>query len=214
MRILGIDEAGRGPVLGPLVIAGVLCEDQEMLRSLGVRDSKKVTPQRRRGLAQEIERLAEVKVLRISAAELDSAMDDASLNIVEARNFAKLISDMAPDEAIVDCADTSERRFRAQVLRHLGYEIPLTVEHRADERYPVVSAASIVAKVKRDEEMTSISKELGPAGSGYAHDPQTIAFLEAYLRDHQEMPPHVRKRWKTSQRLMSRLKLRKLSEWD
>lgn len=214
MRILGIDEAGRGPVLGPLVIAGVLCEDQEPLRSLGVRDSKKVTPPRRRGLAQEIERLAEVKVLRMSAAELDLARDDASLNLVEARKFAELIRDMAPDEAIVDCADTSERRFRAQILQHLGYEVPLTVEHRADDKYPVVSAASIVAKVRRDAEMARISEELGPIGSGYAHDPQTIAFLEAYLRDHQEMPPHVRQSWKTSQRLLSRLKTRKLSEWD
>ncbi len=214
MRILGIDEAGRGPVLGPLVVAGVLCEDQEPLRSLGVRDSKKVTPQRRRGLAQEIERLAEVRVLKIPAAELDSAMDEASLNVVEARCFAKLISDLAPDEAIVDCADTSEKRFRAHILRHLGYDLPLRVEHRADDRYPVVSAASIVAKVERDEEMARISKELGPVGSGYAHDLQTIAFLEAYMSDYGDMPPHVRKRWRTSQRLMSRLKLRKLSEWD
>ncbi len=201
--------------MGPLVVAGVLCDDQDKLRRLGVRDSKKLTPQRRRGLDLEIRRIAEVRALSVGASELDSAMDDASLNVLEAGYFAQLIREMAPDEAIVDCADTSQRRFKTQVLRHLGFELPILSEHRADDRYPVVSAASIVAKVKRDEEMRHISEKLGqPVGSGYAHDPQTVSFLKRYIMEEGRMPPHVRKGWKTSKRLISDLKLRKLSEWD
>ncbi len=215
MRIMGIDEAGRGPVMGPLVIAGVICENQQELKALGVQDSKRLSPQRRRGLALEIQRVAETKVLVVGAAELDSALDDVSLNLLEARYFAQLVGEMAPDEVIVDCADTSERRFRTLVLRHVGYELPMRAEHRADDKYPVVSAASIVAKVKRDEEMKRIGAELGGSvGSGYPHDPETIAFLEAWVRVHREMPPHVRTSWKTSRDLMSRLELRKLSEWE
>ncbi len=215
MRSLGIDEAGRGPVLGPLVIAGVLCDDQDDLKALGVKDSKKLSPQRRRGLAQEIQEVATCKVLLISAAELDEAMDDVSLNLLEARYFSEVIRDLAPDEAFVDCCDTSRRRFKRELLRHLGYNLPVRVEHGADERYPVVSAASIVAKVRRDGEMTRIAEEFGrPIGSGYAHDPRTVAFLEEHLRTHGEMPAHTRRAWKTSRRLLSKARLRRLTEWD
>ncbi len=215
MRYLGIDEAGRGPVLGPLVIAGVMCEDQEELRVLGVRDSKKLSPQRRMGLAGEIRTAAECRVLVISAAELDTRMDSASLNLLEASYFAEIMRDLAPDEVWVDCCDTSENRFKNQILKHLGYELTVNVEHRADERYPVVSAASIVAKVRRDEEMRLIGEELGQSvGSGYAHDPQTQAFLEQWVGTHGEMPPHARRGWRTSKRILARLRTRKLTDWE
>ncbi len=215
MRCLGIDEAGRGPVLGPLVVAGVLCNGQEDLRALGVKDSKRLSPQRRMGLAQEIQEVAECKVLIISAADLDRAMDAASLNALEAEYFAEIIHDLAPDEVWVDCCDTSEARFRNRILRHLGHEIPLHVEHGADERYPVVSAASIVAKVTRDEEMRRIGREIGqPVGSGYAHDPRTIAFMKGWLRGHGKVPPHARRAWRTSKKLLAKAKLRKLTEWE
>jgi ribonuclease HII len=215
MRILGIDEAGRGPVLGPLVVAGVLCEDQEVLRRLGVRDSKKLSPQRRRGLAEEIRRVAEFRLHVTSASELDEAMERVSLNRLEARLFAEIIREFSPDEAYLDCCDTSESRFRQMVLRHVGYEIPLHVEHGADEKHPVVSAASILAKVRRDEEMSRIGEELGyPIGSGYAHDPLTTAFLERWVRVHGQMPRHARLSWKTSKDLLSRARLRKLTEWE
>ncbi len=215
MRILGIDEAGRGPVLGPLVVAGVLCEDQEDLRGLGVRDSKQLTPSRREALAVEIARVATSRVLRITAAELDVSMEEVSLNRVEARAFAEVIRDLAPDEVIVDCCDTDEARFGARVLRDLGYDLPLRAEHKADQNHPVVSAASIVAKVARDEEVRRIGFELGqPVGSGYAHDPNTRAFLKQWLTVHGEMPPYTRLAWKTSQGLLSEAKLGKLEAWE
>lgn len=215
MRILGIDEAGRGPVLGPLVVAGVLCEDQEVLRQLGVRDSKRLSPQRRRGLAEAVQSVAECRVHVISAGELDDAMGEASLNSLEARVFADVIAEMCPDEIYVDCCDTSVSRFRRLILRRLGYDLPLHAEHGADDRYPVVAAASIVAKARRDEEMARIEADIGqPIGSGYAHDPQTVAFLEGYVRRHGHMPPYARKKWRTSKALLSRAQTRRLTEWE
>lgn len=201
--------------MGPMVLAGVLHTDQEVLRRLGVRDSKKLTPQRRMGLAEEIRSVAECKERVVSAAELDDAMGEASLNQLEARYFADIIRDLSPEEVYVDCCDTSPARFERAILRHLGYDLSLRVEHGADERYPIVSAASIIAKVRRDEEMKRIGEEIGqPVGSGYAHDPQTLAFLKGWLKNHKEMPSHVRMSWRTSQRLLSRARLRKLTEWD
>lgn len=215
MRLLGIDEAGRGPVLGPMVVAGVVAEDQQTLRSLGVRDSKRLTPKRRTALAREIMDRAECRVLVIPALELDLRMESMTLNQVEVESFADLIRSLAPDEAWVDCCDPSETRFRRAILRELGYELPLRAEHKADERYPVVSAASIVAKVRRDEEVSRIQEELGlPVGSGYAHDPQTRSFMRAWLEERGEIPPHTRRAWRTSKDLLSQAWLRNLKEWE
>lgn len=215
MRILGIDEAGRGPVLGPLIVAGVVCEDQAVLRALGVRDSKQLTPSRRTVLASEIGKVASVRLRRISAAELDASMEEESLNRLEARVFADIIRELAPEEAVVDCCDTDEGRFGTRILRDLGYELPLRVEHKADENHPVVSAASIVAKVARDEEVRRIGEELGaPVGSGYAHDPTTRTFLKQWVALHGEVPPHARRGWKTSRSLISMAHMGKLSDWE
>ena len=215
MRIMGIDEAGRGPVLGPLVVAGVVCEDQEVLRALGVRDSKLLTPDRRLALAGEIERVATSRIRHISAAELDASMEEESLNRIEARVFADVIRDLAPEEVVVDACDPDEGRFGTHILRHLGYDLPLIAEHKADQNHPVVSAASIVAKVSRDAEVRRIGRELGESvGSGYAHDPETRAFLKRWVAVHGEMPPHARLAWKTSQSLLSMAQMGKLSDWE
>jgi ribonuclease HII len=215
LRILGIDEAGRGPVLGPLVVAGVLCEDQEDLRELGVRDSKVLAPERRTALAAEIEKVATSRVRRITAAELDVSMADESLNQVEAHAFADVIRELAPDEVIVDACDPNEDRFGAHILRDLGYDLPMRAEHKADQNYPVVSAASIVAKVARDADVDRIARELGQhVGSGYAHDPDTRVFLKEWVAAHGEMPPYTRLGWKTSQSLLAMARTGKLTDWE
>lgn len=215
MRVLGIDEAGRGPVLGPLVVAGVLTEEPQALRTLGVRDSKRLSPPRRRGLAEEIRRVARWQVLTISAEEVDAGMEEGSLNLLEAHAFARLIRDLAPAEAVVDCCDPVEERFRRTLLRLVGYDLPLRAEHGADGRHPVVAAASILAKVERDAAVARIEAEVGrPVGSGYAHDPVTVAFVEDWIAAHGSPPPHVRRRWKTTRRLLSRAGVRRLTEWE
>lgn len=204
--ICGVDEAGRGPVLGPLVVAAVCVRDQRWLKALGVRDSKRLSPQRREQLAVEIRRKASDEVIIIPAHVLDSLRADRSLNILEAEVFAAAIARFSPRSAYVDAADVSEENFRRAIERCLPTPCRLVSEHYADDTYPVVSAAGILAKVTRDREIRRIEADLGQRiGSGYCHDPTTLEFLRSWLRKHGQPPPHCRTSWETTRRLLSEL---------
>ena len=211
--ICGVDEAGRGPVLGPLVVAGVKVKDDSGLVKLGVKDSKKLSPRTRERLATEITKLAEYSVEVVPAEDLDQLMDLMTINHVEAKIFASVIEKLRPETAYVDSADTNESSFSSMIEKELSFEPEIICRHKADEMYPVVSAASILAKVRRDEEVRLIKEELGEEiGSGYPSDRVTIAFIESWIKRHGELPPHTRKAWKTSKRLLSMSKMRKLDE--
>ncbi|MEM2869489.1 MAG: ribonuclease HII [Thermoplasmata archaeon] len=223
-ELIGVDEAGRGPVLGPLVIVGVRIRDDRTLRELGVRDSKLCTPETRRRLGAGIRRLCEdVVVRKIPAEEIDSYRDRGSLNELEAEVFADVIKALltsrlpagrAPSgvRVFVDAVDTDAHQFGLRVLHHLGLRIELVSEHRADVKYPVVSAASILAKLIRDEEMEKISREAGEdAGSGYPADPVTIAYIKKYFETTGTLPPHTRTSWETVRKLVRQE--RKLDEF-
>lgn len=202
--ICGVDEAGRGPVIGPLVVAGVLVDEEGLGRlvEMGVRDSKRHTPVQRERLYREITAAFRWRVLKIEPDELDSLMARSSLNEIEADAFASVIEGLAPETAYVDAADISCSSFASQILERLERRPQrLVVEHRADERYPVVSAASIVAKVERDREIKRLHTVYGDFGSGYPSDEKTLHFLERYFREHRQLPVCARKRWKTAQRV-------------
>ncbi|MGQ9581941.1 MAG: ribonuclease HII [Thermoplasmatota archaeon] len=216
-HLIGVDEAGRGPVLGPLVVAGVSIPDDEPLRQLGVRDSKLCTPATRRRLGPRIRELCEQVVVKsIPPEQIDSYRARGSLNELEAETFAEVIRGLLTASlpggpgrvdalAFVDAVDTDAQEFREKVLRHLGFRVELVSEHRADERYPVVSAASILAKLARDEEMERISREAGEdVGSGYPSDPVTVAYLERAIRACGAPPPHTRATWETVRKLLRR----------
>lgn len=196
--ICGVDEAGRGPVIGPLVVAGISVDSDEPLKKLGVRDSKKLSPIRREELELKIKEITEFDIVVLPAAEIDLLREEMTLNRIEAKLFASVIEHLKPSTAYVDSADADEKRFGDLILREL-VEKPLIVsKHKADEEYPVVSAASIVAKVRRDYEVKKIENEIGEAiGSGYPSDPTTIAFIERWLREKGELPPHTRSSWRT-----------------
>jgi len=209
--ICGIDEAGRGPVLGPLVIAGVAVESDVPFRQLGVRDSKKLSPERREALAPEIERIGRCHLIVIPADEIDTARAKMSLNDFEARMFATIISELRPVTAYVDAADVDEIEFKRAILRELDCDVEIVSQHEADDLFPVVGAASILAKVRRDAEMRTLAQKIGePLGSGYPHDPVTIAFLEKWIREKGALPPHTRASWDTARRLLADAKIRKL----
>ena len=197
--ILGIDEAGRGPVIGPLVIAGVMVDEEGLKRliGLGVKDSKKLSPLQRNELYQGIIGFAATHVVKIQAKELDRLMVRKGLNEIEAKHFAEIIEKTAPIKAYVDAADVSPRNFELMIRGHLKALPALVVEHKADERYPVVSAASIVAKVERDREISALHKIYGDFGSGYPSDPKTNAFLNTCFQKNRSFPECVRKKWKT-----------------
>jgi len=212
--ICGIDEAGRGPVVGPLVVAGVLVESDVPLRRLDVRDSKKLSPERREVLAPEIRKVCRFEVLVIPALEIDAMRAKMSLNDFEAKLFATIIGRLKPEVAYVDSADVNEFDFRRSIATHLDFDLEIVSKHEADDLFPVVSAASILAKVTRDAEMWKIEEELGAKiGSGYSHDVETIAFLTKWLAEKGTLPPHTRVSWDTSKRLLSAAATRKLDEF-
>lgn len=212
--IAGVDEAGRGPVIGPMVVAGVALESDAPLRQLNVRDSKKLAPQRREALAPEIEKLCRHEVLVVPAGDIDAMRSEMTLNDFEAKLFATIIERLRPEVAYVDSADVDEFEFRRAIQRELPFECEIVSKHQADDLFPVVSAASILAKVRRDAEMRKIEAELHERiGSGYSHDEETIAFLERWIREKGGLPPHTRASWDTAKRLLAQVQSRKLDEF-
>lgn len=212
--ICGVDEAGRGPVLGPLVVAGVMVDSDVPLRHLNVRDSKKLSPERRELLAPEIEKVARCEVVVVTAADIDVMRAQMSLNAFEAQLFARIVETLHPETAYLDAVDVDEIEFKRDILKLIPFEVEIVSQHEADDLFPVVSAASIVAKVRRDAEMRRIEAELGqPIGSGYPSDPVTIAFLEKWIKEKGSPPPHTRLTWDTTRRLLAESKTRKLDEY-
>jgi len=208
IRIAGVDEAGRGAVIGPLVIAGVLMEDKDLprLRDMGVKDSKRLSPDRREQLAREIRKLAiEWLVAELSPEEIDDVVKTGRklhrLNRLEARKMANVIEALKPDVAYVDASDVLARRFGHHIAEELSFELQIVSEHKADEKYPIVSAASIIAKVERDSAISSLRERHGNIGCGYPTDPQTLKFLENWINEFGSYPDFVRKSWKPAKRL-------------
>ena len=208
MLIAGVDEAGRGCVIGPLVIAGYLIKEVNipLLIQLGVRDSKLLSPKKRENLSAEIMRIAEKHyIVKLSPSEIDHAVESKrklhKLNRLEAQAMAHIISMLKPDQAYVDAADVVEDRFKHHIQEALTVKTNITSKHKADRIYPVVSAASIIAKVERDSEIAVLRGAYGDFGSGYLTDQKTTCFLRQWLQTHDKYPDCVRKSWKPAKRV-------------
>ncbi len=187
MFTCGIDEAGRGPVIGPLVIAGVLAneEQEQKLVDLGVKDSKLLTPIQRERMFDKIKDIVEkYEIIIVDPKEIDDAVnrkDNLNLNWLEAIKSAEIINKLKPDKAIVDCPSTAVEKYAAYLQQKLKVKTKLIAEHKADVTYPIVSAASILAKVTRDDKIQELKKKYKVEfGSGYMSDSMTQAFLSRY----------------------------------
>jgi ribonuclease HII len=215
----GVDEAGRGPVIGPLVIAIVTIADTTSLNNLSIKDSKKCSPSQRERLKQSIEQVADqTNVLVVSASDIDTMRKTMTLNQLEVYAFSKLISQAKPDICYVDSADVNANRFAENIHEQLTYDPKIISQHKADSLYPIVSAASIIAKTTRDEMISKIEKELSkslnlPLGSGYPADPITQKFLQTWLKQYGTLPPNIRLSWKTAQTLINQSKTKSLDEY-
>jgi len=215
--LLGIDEAGKGPVIGPLVIAGVLIseENEEKLKKLGIKDSKELSPEKRKKFFEEIKNLSEdFVVLKISAGELNREMDTKSLNEIEIGRIAQIINSfwMKRPKVYIDALEANTKKFKEKILSRLkDKKIEIIAENNADKTYPVVSAASIIAKVTRDSEIKKLHKKYGFFGSGYPSDERTIEFLEKL--DREVYNKIVRLKWETSKNILKNKKQRKLLEF-
>jgi ribonuclease HII len=213
MLIAGVDDAGRGSVIGPLVIAGVLIRKEDLLRlvCLGVKDSKLLSPKRRVQLAKEIKKTA-VKwhAIDLSTSEIDKVVETGRklrrLNHLEAKTMAQVIAVLKPDVAYVDASDVLAERFKQQILENLPFRVQIISEHKADAKYPIVSAASILAKVERDKAIQELKEKHGDFGSGYITDPKTVSFLEDWIKKFGTYPEFVRKSWKPAKRIKKNMK--------
>jgi len=215
LKVCGIDEAGRGAVIGPMVVAGVLIEQSKTgdLIEIGVKDSKKLTPGTRAELSKLIRDIAEdIEIVVLDALTIDSSTRRkraGGLNELEARIFAKIINRLKPDAAYIDLPSTKYSEFRALIEDRLTHKCSLILEHKADEKYPIVSAASIVAKHERDRLIEELKSKLGDFGSGYPSDSKTRRFLMELMRSRGIDNPYIRSSWRT----LTKIAQRKLDEF-
>ena len=202
----GVDEAGKGPVLGSMFAAAVLASPDAIPDA--VADSKTLSPERREALAATVREddriaigVAEIPVERIDAPETDMntlTVEAQAEALAEAGKSSGLADPEAGLTGIVDAGDTDAARFGRRVADAVPFEVEIRAEHGADETYPIVSAASIVAKVERDAHVSRLSDEYGDVGSGYPSDPTTREFLSTYVEECGELPPVARESWQTS----------------
>jgi ribonuclease HII len=215
--ISGIDEAGKGPVLGPMCVAGVMVEEKKLdeLVDLGVKDSKKLSAKHREVLATDIKKLAnKYFILEVSPNRIDDLRKVMTMNEIMVLCFSDVLEELRPRHAFLDAADVNATRFGDNVGKKYARVIDITSEHKADDKYPVVSAASILAKVERDALVKQLEENAGvEIGSGYPADPKTMQFLEKYVKEHGSLPDFARSSWETSRNLLERYEQRTLFEY-
>ena len=206
--ISGIDEAGKGPVLGPMCVAGVLMHETEIdaLSRMGVRDSKQLNTKRREALAEDIKKIADKYfILEVSPFQIDELRKIMTMNEIMVLCYTKVLEELRPRHAFVDAADVIAERFGDNLRMKYSGDIMITSEHKADEKYPIVSAASIIAKVQRDLLVKQLGQKTGAdIGSGYPADPKTIRFLEGWVQEHGLLPEFARSSWETSRRILGK----------
>lgn len=204
----GVDEAGKGPALGSMFAAAVHCEDSATLPD-GIRDSKRLSPERREELAATLradDRIA-VGVAEITPARIDDPETDMNSLAVaaHAESIEGTVADLERDDTenglisgLCDACDTDADRFARRVADACSLEgLAVDAHHGADDDSPLVGAASIIAKVERDAHMAAFTDEYGPVGSGYPGDSTTREFLASYVDEHRELPPFARESWST-----------------
>ncbi len=222
LYLIGIDEAGRGPVIGPMVMACVVVREDKVgnLVEIGVRDSKQLTRSRREAIFSVLREVVEYITYRVVPPDvIDSAVEGKcarNLNDLEARVCSELIVDCLSRFSFsevryiyVDSPDPIPHRYASLVRKYLlerGVEgnVNIVADNHAESKYVVVAAASIIAKVLRDREIDELKRIYGDFGSGYVTDPKTISFLENYVRRFGELPPCARKSWSTARKVLSR----------
>jgi ribonuclease HII len=212
MKLLGIDDAGRGPVLGPMILAGILIEEPEEsgIKAMGAKDSKLLTPLKRKQIKDQLTSKFQHHTELSTPEEIDNS---SNLNYLEAIKSAKIINHLTKNlqekvHVIIDCPSTNIQSWSNDVEKLLNNpkNITLSCEHKADFNHPVVSAASIIAKEKREDEIYKLKLQLKTDfGSGYPADPKTIEFIQKNFNN--EKYKHIiRFSWNTVKKLVKEKK--------
>ena len=205
MLLLGADEAGKGPVIGSMFVAGLVIEEDRLfdLAGFGVRDSKLLAPARREVLAKKISAIAtDQYILEVKPQMIDELREVMTMNEIMVRSFSSVVARLHADRAMLDAADVNAERFACRVKAASKTSMEVRAEHKADQHYQVVSAASILAKVRRDASMRELEEAMHcKIGSGYPHDQDTLDFLSRWVKEKHELPPCARHSWKTAERI-------------
>ena len=220
----GIDEAGRGSIIGPLVIASVTADKKTINKfsRIGVKDSKKLSAKNREVFSKIIiDESENVIISKLSEKRIDKAVKlrkkylknknfvtnnkIIGVNELEARSMSKMINNLNSHSVYVDSCDVKPERFKERIENHMNSNMKIYSSHKADEKYVIVAAASIVAKYTRDKEIFRLGKKFGEMGSGYPSDPLTRIFLQKWLKKNKTMPDFTRKSWKTWENLQPKI---------
>jgi ribonuclease HII len=207
MLILGIDDAGRGPVIGPMVLAGCLIDSkiENELKKFGVKDSKQLTQKRREFLEAKIKEMAETFEITLAyPEEIDGKNKEGiNLNALEAIKMAEVINKINKGygkiNVVVDCPSVGIEKWKDFLKTKIDNlsNLEVVCEHKADVNHVAVSAASILAKCVREKEMVKLKEKYGnEIGSGYCSDPLTTKFLEEHIQTH-DTKGIFRKSWST-----------------
>jgi ribonuclease HII len=222
--IAGIDEAGRGPLIGPLVIcvAAIVENNESELRALGVKDSKLLTEEQREDILKELIKITHHELVIIQPSEIDDAVNSLkyNLNWLEADHGAALLNKLNVkleeniSKCIIDCPSTNIKAYTKYFQEKVDdKDIKLQVEHKADLNHLIVGAASIIAKVTREKELEKLKKKLKvDFGSGYPADPKTKEFVEKHHSD-REYSQLFRKSWETYKKISRSKAQRGLGEY-
>lgn len=210
---IGIDEAGRGCVLGPLCVGAVsFCSenDDEYFKEIGVKDSKKLSKEKRELLFDLIKDKCYCKYKKIYPSEIDNN----NLNKLEFDTMLSLINEIIVQytfafsldiefDVYIDCPESDSYNHAKSVKDCLYHSSGVNIisEHKADDKFVVVGASSIIAKVTRDKDMEMINNNYnslyGDIGSGYPSDPKTNNFLKLYYKKNKNFPIETRMKWGT-----------------
>lgn len=217
-KICGIDEAGRGSLIGSLYLCGVLIDENKIdkLKKIGARDSKELTKEKREELEPKIKKIIKsFKIVKITPKEIDERSSvDVNLNQLEAIKMAEIINTLRPNIAIIDCPSHNTNSFKNFLNLYLEHKCKLVVENYADETYVVVGAASILAKVERDREIEKICKELNVRlNNGYPSDELAVE-LARNIEKVPDAKKYIRSSWYTFERIKEeKKKQRKIIEF-
>lgn len=216
--VLGVDEAGRGPVLGPMVYGICFCPVSKNadLKALGVDDSKALTEEQREKLLDKILQNSEYlgwaidilapsfiskSMYRRGKYNLNTMSHDTAIGLIQ----LAIDKGVQVSEVYVDTVGPPEK-YQAK-LEGIFPGVKITVAKKADSLFPCVSAASICAKVARDKALSAWnfgegSPAVGLWGSGYPGDPVTKKFLQENFHPVFGFPGIVRFSWKTAEKIV------------
>ena len=214
--VSGLDEAGRGSILGNLFIAIVEANEEtiKMFEKEGVKDSKLLTKNRRAELAEKIKDNSVWMITSVDPQQIDSRFSDGiNLNELEAIKYAELINKVNPRKAIIDCPSPNPISFKKTMEKYIETKTELLLEHKADANHIIVAAASVLAKNARDEHIATLSEMCGVnLGSGYPSDPIAMKGLKKIMGTEYDL--YIRKSWMTYTRIKEEKEQKKLGDFS